>query len=398
MQRPAHSRPSAARIRRRDVARPVGAGGALTAPEKPGQTPGTGKTRWDRMRKDDISLAQLIELLANEKAAGGKSAQTVTWYTGAIRRYSDWLTEQELEPTLANFTLEHVRAYIVALQHAQARELHPTQPTANRPLSDASINSYVRALRGFSNWLYEESYTNEPALARLKAPKMTQKTQPILTTDEIAMIVGTLNPRTETGARDQAMFLLLLDTGMRAGELCGLRLQDTHLDDGYAIVLGKGRKERPVKIGARAAKAVRFYLLHWRHPALPHEDHCFLTCRGVVNAGEAFASGGGEPLTVCALDQIFKRIGRQAGVERLHPHLLRHTFACMHLVRYRDPFGLKSLLGHTTLQMTNHYCEAVRQMEVVRADTTSIVDGIDTKALDVNRRGRLAHKAKRKAL
>lgn len=77
---------------------------------------------------------------------------------------------------------------------------------------------------------------------------------------------------------------------MRAGELCGLRLGDLHLDDGYAIVLGKGRKQRPVKIGARAAKAIRFYLLHWRAPALPQEDHVFLSCRGVGDDGDAFAN------------------------------------------------------------------------------------------------------------
>jgi hypothetical protein len=69
-------------------------------------------------------------------------------------------------------------------------------------------------------------------------------------------------------------------------------------------------------------------------------------------------------------------------------------FACLYLMRYRDPFALNSLLGHTTLQMTNHYCEAVQQMDLVRADTTNIVNGIDTKLLDVNRRGRLARKGR----
>jgi site-specific recombinase XerD len=344
------------------------------------------------MRKEDISLAHLSELLATEKAASGKSAQTVDWYTGVIARYAEWIVAQKLEPALGSFTLEHVRAYIVALQGLRARELHPAQPMENRPLSDATINSYVRALHAFSSWLYEEGYTQAPVLARLKAPRMTQKTQPILTEAEIAAIVCALNPRTEIGARDQAIFLLLLDTGMRAGELCGLRLPQLHLDDGYAIVLGKGRKERPIKIGARAAKAIRFYLLHWRTPALAHEDHVFLACRGVTTPRHALASAGGEPLSVSALEQLIKRIGRQAGVERLHPHLLRHTFACLYLMRYRDPFALKSLLGHTTLQMTNHYCEAVQQMDVVRADTTSIVDGFDTKLLEINRRGRLAHK------
>lgn len=61
-------------------------------------------------------------------------------------------------------------------------------------------------------------------------------------------------------------------------------------------------------------------------------------------------------------------------------------------MRYRDPFALKSLLGHTALHMTNHYCETVQQMDVVWADTTSIVDGFDTKLLEINRRGRLARK------
>jgi site-specific recombinase XerD len=344
------------------------------------------------MRKDDISLAHLSELLATEKAASGKSTETVSWYTGVIARYADWLVAQDLEPTLGAFTLEQVRAYIVALQGLRARALHPLQPTENRPLSDATINSYVRALRAFSSWLFEEGYTVTPPLARLKAPRMTHKTQEVLTEAEIASIVCALNPRTEIGARDQAIFLLLLDTGIRAGELCGLRLPQLHVDEGYAVVLGKGRKERPIKIGARAAKAVRFYLLHWRRPALAHEDHVFLTCRGVTTGHHALASAGGEPLSVSALEQLIKRIGRQVGVERLHPHLLRHTFACLYLMRYRDPFALKSLLGHTTLQMTNHYCEAVQQMDVVRADTTSIVDGLDTKLLEINRRGRLAHK------
>lgn len=195
--------------------------------------------------------------MVNEKASSGESGPTLRWYTGTIRRYGEWLVSQGLEPTLEHFTLDLVRGYIVDLRRQQAREFHPYMPTAEQPLSDHSINSYVWALCGFSNWLYAERYTSEPVLGRLKAPTMTKKTQPILTAEEIADIICALNPRTEIGARDQALFLLLLDTGMRAGELCGLKMADLHLDEGYAMVLGKGRKMRPVKIGARAAKAVR---------------------------------------------------------------------------------------------------------------------------------------------
>ena len=347
------------------------------------------------MQKGQVTLGRLGELLVNEKAASGKTGPTLTWYAGAIRRYAEWLQGQGEDATLEHFTLDLVRQYIVDLQQQQARASHPLMPTEDRPLSDHTINSYVRALRAFSTWLAEEGYTSDPVLARLKAPKMTSKTQVILCPEEIADIVTSLNPRTEIGARDQAIFLLLLDTGMRAGELCGLRLGDLHLDDGYAIVLGKGRKQRPVKIGARATKAVRFYLLHWRAPALPQENHVFLSCRGVGDDGDAFANRGGEPLSVGALGKIFKRIGHRTGIQRLHPHLVRHTFACMHLMRYRDPFALKSLLGHTTLTMTQHYCEAVQQMDVVRADKVSIVDGLDTRGLDVRRSGRPREKQTR---
>ena len=86
---------------------------------------------------------------------------------------------------------------------------------------------------------------------------------------------------------------------------------------------------------------------------------------------------------------MLKRIGRAAGVPRLHPHLLRHTFSCHYLLTYRDPFALKSLLGHTTLAMTNHYVAAVQEMEIVKADAASVLDAMDLRSLWGNRRGLL---------
>lgn len=341
-----------------------------------------GKTQWERMSKSDLTLARLGELLAHEKAAANASKQTLTWYTGALRRYSEWLASQDLAPTLANFTVELVQRYILDLQQQQKWEYHPYMPPNDNPLSDHSVNSYVRALRGFASWLYAEGYTREHILGRMKVPRTTKIVQDILSVEEIGQIAGALNPRTEIGARDQAIFLVLLDTCMRAGELCGLTLDQLHLDEGYAMVLGKGKKMRPVRIGARAAKALRFYLLHWRKPAVPSEQHVFLTCKTVQTERGIFSARSGDPLSVGALDHAIKRLGKRAGVPRLHPHLLRHTAACLHLMRHHDPFALKSLLGHTTLTMTQHYVAAVSQLEIVQADTVSIVDGLDAAALN----------------
>jgi site-specific recombinase XerD len=224
---------------------------------------------------------------------------------------------------------------------------------------------------------------------------VTKKIQDILSPEEVVRIVGSLNPRTEIGARDQALFVLLLDTGMRLSELCNLRLSGLHLEEGYAKVHGKGKKERPVRVGALAAKAVRFYLLHWRRPARSGIDHVFLTCRGVTRQAGAFAPEAGEPLKPKAVELMIKRLGRRVGVPRLHPHLLRHTFSCRHLIAHHDPFALKSLLGHTTLAMTNHYCAAVQQMEIVQAERASVLDEMDWSALRINRRGRLPKREER---
>lgn len=348
------------------------------------------------MHKSAVPLEQLLELMVNAKLAEGKSEKTCIWYRQAISMFGKWLQRNDLAPTLEHFSLAQVRGYLVALQKQMAREYHPTQPTATHLLSDHSINSIARALRAFSNWLRDEQYTASPLLARLQMPSVSKKVQDILCAEEIADIVTALNPRTEIGARDQAIFLLLLDSGMRAGELCGLKLADLQLDQGYAMVFGKGKKQRPVKIGARAAKALRFYILHWRKPALPSIDHVFLTCRGVTREADAMAPEPGMPFSVNALCHMLKHVGKQGGVPRLHAHLLRHTFACLYLMRHRNPFALKSLLGHTTLAMTNHYCEAVQQMDVVRADAVSVIDGLDLRGLDINRRGRLASKAKKR--
>jgi site-specific recombinase XerD len=344
------------------------------------------------MERTTLSLAHLRQLLLTGKRSEGKSPKTIAWYEDALDDFARWLERAQLPAVLASFTLDRVRAYAVDLQQRAARDPHkPGAPAcaSGRKLSDHTVDTYLRALRAFSNWLFAEGYTLQHTLARLKTPRLPEKAKDILTPEEIAQIAGSLNPHTEIGARDQAIFLLLLDSGMRLSELCGLCVEDLHLAEGYAKVYGKNKKERPVRVGSYSAKALRFYLLHWRKPARPSIETVFLTCRGVTRTVGALAPEPGEPLKPKAVELMLRRVGRAAGVPRLHPHLLRHTFSCHYLLTYRDPFALKSLLGHTTLAMTNHYVAAVQQMEIVKADSASVLDAMDLRALWNNRRGRL---------
>lgn len=366
-----------------------------------------------------LPLLELHERHARHARTLNKSEKTIDWYRGAIEDFCRFLEDAygaTAPARLADFTLERVRDYILYLRGRPAFAGHPFLAARERPLSDASVNCYVRGLRGFASWLYEQEYTDTNSLGRLKAPKMTKKVVDVLNDDEIARILTHLNTPTATNVRNRAIFLTLLDTGIRASELLSLTIPRAHLDEGYLLVLGKGKKERPVKIGQTAAQAIGLYLArYWPEPARSTFEEVFLTegyrvARTVQADRQAAALGEeakdveeeiifsepGWPLTENALKLLFMRLGRHAGVPRLHPHLLRHTYACRYLLAHRDPIALKTMLGHTTLTMTNHYVQAVEGMQVIRSDRVSVVDAME---LNVGRlkRGNLRGRRKTSA-
>lgn len=132
--------------------------------------------------------------------------------------------------------------------------------------------------------------------------------------------------------------MLFLDTGLRLAELTGLRRTDLHLDDGRLKVFGEGQKERIVPIGFRATGSLREYL---------------------ANAGErrdsVFLNNDGSRLTPNTVKMLFGRLRARTGLPKLHPHLLRHTFATRFLMAGGDVFSLQEIVGHTTLEMTRRY-------------------------------------------
>ncbi|MFC2059597.1 tyrosine-type recombinase/integrase [Chloroflexota bacterium] len=130
---------------------------------------------------------------------------------------------------------------------------------------------------------------------------------------------------------------------LRCGELINFELKDINIEGGYLQAMGKGRKERIVPFGATSQRWLLRYLLHFRpEPFNTSIQNFFLTLEG-------------KPLTNNGLRMIFRRIARKCGVERLHPHLCRHTFATNYLLNGGDVFSLKSILGHSSLEMVNHY-------------------------------------------
>lgn len=153
-----------------------------------------------------------------------------------------------------------------------------------------------------------------------------------------------------------SIILILLDTGLRVSELTSITLKDIRLTEGVLKVLGKGRKERLIPIGKTSQRLLWNYINRYRpEPANPRCDLVFLT-------------KDGSPLTKNRIQKMMTKYGSRAGIDgvRCSPHTLRHTGAVMFLRNGGDVFNLQRLLGHSSLEMTRHYCE-LADIDVKRA-------------------------------
>jgi len=325
-------------------------------------------SRWQEMDKSSMELSRLIQFYETFNRSEGKSYRTVDWYTEVLNLFLDWLKLKEKPTNLGYIGEMEVREFILSLREKKWR---------GKPLSSQTLNNRVRALRAFFSWLAREDYTEDNLLAKLKPPKITEPIIEPLTIEEVERLFSKISQNTVLGARNAAILALLLDTGLRLLELITLKVQDVHLDQRYIKVLGKGAKERIVPLGASCHKTMLRYYYHFRvETAHAGVDAFFLTLDGY-------------PLTDKAVKSLMTRLAKTAGVPRLHPHLLRHTYATSFLLNGGDVFLLKQNLGHSTLAMVERYRHIASRQAAVLSQTFSPLDRMNLREL---RRHRNNHK------
>ncbi len=294
------------------------------------------------MDNGSIPLERLARHFEAYNRSEGKSHQTVIWYSRVVGYFGDYLKERQLADTLDNLSVDLVRDFVL---HLQTRRKWPDRQChlAEQNLRAISVQTYVRALRGFFNWIYREGYTRENILANLRPPKAPRTLAEVLRDEEVGRILACIDLETSWGSRDSAMLIVMLDTGLRLSEVANLAMANAHLDEGYLKVMGKGAKERMVPIGGVAQKALLRYVYKFRpEPLNASEDTLFLTPEG-----RAMSANG--------VQMVIRRLALKSGVKRLHPHLCRHTFATNYLMNGGDVFTLQQILGHTTLEMVRRY-------------------------------------------
>lgn len=271
------------------------------------------------------------------------SAGYASWL-GRLSYFCDYVERVEGKISVSALTVEHGKGYKLDLQsRTEKYSNHPFHKTRSVPLSPEYIHGCLRAVRSFSTWLFDNDYIATNVMRDLKLPKLP-KTQPVpLTDEELEQIMDAIMKTLER-ERNYAILLVFLDSGLRLSELRNLRISKIDWNLGVMWVMGKGSKEREVPFGSLAKRALLSYLETARPEPVTEED-----------ADYVFLTADGYQITETALEKMIERIRNVTKISRLHPHLLRHSFAVRFLTAGADALSLQKILGHESLSTTRRY-------------------------------------------
>ena len=279
----------------------------------------------DIITTDTTLLGQLRLFLLSCKV-NELSPRTIEDYGDKVGRFVTFCTSQGVkEPD--QVTPHHIRVFLLVLRER---------------IQASSVHDYYGCINRFFNWLVSEGILPQSPMARMKPPRVPRQVIQPFSQDDIRRMMVVLADDGARGLRNKAIILTFLDTGMRLSELAGVRLQDIDFDNGIIKVMGKGRRERFVRVGKETQKALLRYLLQRtdRQPWL-------------------WVSDTGVPIKARGIQSLIKRLGQRAGITdaRCSAHTFRHSFAVSCLRNGMGEFNLQSLLGHSTLQMTRRYVQ-----------------------------------------
>ena len=279
-------------------------------------------------------IAVNIESYGRHLRAQNLSPRTGQTYMESARQLARFLGQQGMPGDVVSITREHVEAFIADL-------LERWKP--------ATANNRYRGLQSFFGWLVEEGEIDESPMVHMKPPRVPENPPDVLREEELRALLTTC----ERGAtfeerRDAAVLRVFIDTGARRAEIAGLRWNpgdddsnDVDLDRGLLRVIGKGRRERVLPIGAKTVKALDRYLRKRSQHASAGRPWLWLGRKG--------------RMTETGIFQTARKRGQQAGLGDIRPHQLRHTFAHHWLADGGTEGDLMRITGWRSRAMVERY-------------------------------------------
>lgn len=284
-------------------------------------------------KKLESQLHLFIEYLQIEK---NYSSHTVYFYQKDIEHFYMFMFEQAIS-SLKEVAYMDVRLYLTKLyKQNYARN---------------SVARKISSLRSFFKFLMREQLVTENPFSLVSQPKANLKLPSFFYEKEIEKLFECCNDGSSLSKRNRALLELLYATGMRVSECANIQLQDIDFDLSTILVTGKGKKERYVPFGSFAYDALLDYMKNERQELMAQvENHSFL-----------FVNFRGKPLTARGIRFILNKMMEKASLtEKIHPHMLRHSFATHLLNNGADLRTVQELLGHSHLSSTQIYTHVTK--------------------------------------
>lgn len=249
-----------------------------------------------------------------------------------LEAFASWFKERHQSEIPADVTTDHIAGFL-----AQRKK---------DGLAASSARIELIALKIFFRWLVARKHiATDPADAILP-PRQEKRLPDSLNEAEASRLIESVNGIAPLDRRDRAILELFYASGVRLSELADAKLENLSLEEGWIRVTGKGTKTRLAPVGAAARDSLAAWLAHGR-PALVKpktQSHIFISKLGMR-------------LTTARIQQIVKERAAMCGLDpaRIHPHLLRHSFATHLLNNGADLRVIQEMLGHADISTTQIY-------------------------------------------
>jgi len=266
-----------------------------------------------------------VEQLLRAKKSENITKGTIKFYKLRLKVFTDYLETQEIK-FISQITANTIRDFLLLLEE--------------RGHNSGGIHGYFRSIKVFLKWYWnEEEPIGTNPISKVKAPKVLVEAIQGITKDEFQSLLDECSNNDFLGERDKAILKVLYDTGVRANELCNIRLEDINLiDNSIFILMGKGRKPRMVFFGKSTKKQIRKYL----------------RLRGIEGT-YFFTVRSGERIDYESLRGIIRRLALKADIKGISLHDFRRAFCLECLRKGMSEITIARLMGHTTTQLIGRY-------------------------------------------
>jgi site-specific recombinase XerD len=285
-----------------------------------------------------LPIVELVDDFERSLRARRRAAKTIVAYTDAARRFAAYAQQHGLPTDVEGVEKAHIEAFIIdqLVQH-----------------SPSTAAGRYRYLQQFWRWVVEEGERSNSPMKGMSPPTIPERPVPVYERDELRALLRVSEGQGFEARRDHALVRMFIATGVRLGEMAGMKLDSLARDEQSVLVVGKGDRGRWVPYSDKAATALDRYLRERRRSPQAGLDWLWVGQRG--------------RLTASGITQVLRRRARQAGLADVRPHRFRHTFAHEALDAGMAEGDLQQLAGWRSPQMLARYGASARAERARRA-------------------------------